>query len=124
MNIDDKHIQQTEKQFLHYFSILMKMVTILFLFGLIGGKPNFLMEFNFVLKIIIAAYLIYRFNDYRQEKVKFTELDRNLVYSSSIYIILLSFADILFAYIHQIHDFFTPYTQPIIQAIKNKIIVG
>jgi hypothetical protein len=89
----------------------MKLFTFLFLLGFINGNPKYLLEFNFVLKVIIASYLIYRFNDYRTDKVVFTDLDRKLVYSSSIYILLISFADILFTYVTEIHNFFSPYTQ-------------
>jgi hypothetical protein len=102
-----------EKLFLHYFGLIMKVFTFLFVLGFINGKPSLLMKFNFVLKIIIASYLIYKFNDYHKEKVEFTELDRKLVYSCSVYILLISFADIMFTYVTEIRHFFAPYTQSI-----------
>jgi len=113
MLLENKTITKYEKLFLHYFEWIMKLSTYLFVVGLVNGKPSLLMKFNFVLKVCISCYLIYRFNDYRKEKVEFTDLDRKLVYSCSVYILLISFADILFTYVVEIRHFFAPYTQSI-----------
>jgi len=123
MELESKSIEKYEKLFLHYFGWLMILVFTLFILGFIHGKPVFLMKLNFVIKIIIASYLIYRFNPYRKEKIYFTELDKRMVFSSSFYILIISFADILLYYITEIHDFFQPYTKPIADEFERVFIL-
>lgn len=72
---------------------------ILFMFGFINNKPELIIRINGGLKIILALYLIYRFNNFFPHKGLFTELDRKIVFSSAVYILLLSFADIIVKYI-------------------------
>ena len=120
--VDNKSIYDLEYKFLHLFGYLMKIVGVLFIFGIIQNKPVYLLEFNFVVKIIISLFLIYRFNKYRKEKIQFTDLDRRVAFSAGIYIMAISFADLLNGYIEEIRAVITPYTQPIIAKIKKSIL--
>ena len=43
-----------------------------------SGVTSFLIDFNTFFKVILALFLIYRFNDYRKNPIKFTELDRKI----------------------------------------------
>ena len=119
--VDNKSIYDLEYKFLHLFGYLMKIVGVLFIFGIIQNKPVYLLEFNFVVKIIISLFLIYRFNKYRKEKIQFTDLDRRVAFSAGIYIMAISFADLLNGYIEEIRAVITPYTKPIIAKIKKSI---
>jgi hypothetical protein len=104
--------QQTT-MILSAFSAISKLFFILFIFGFVNNTPEYLIRLNGALKIILALYLIYRFNGYYGDKSPFTELDRKIVYSSAVYILLLSFADIIIKYIDVIRSYIIQYTNPI-----------
>jgi hypothetical protein len=118
--IDNKKFYNFELKFLNYFSFVTKLTVILFLIGFFQNKPSILIQFNFVVKIILALFLIYRFNSYRKHKIEFTELDRKVCYSAGIYIILISFLDIVNYYTEYIrNNFILPFTKNITNYIKS-----
>jgi hypothetical protein len=108
-----------EERFLNFISIATKIMFFLFIVGILNDKIFFLLEINFIIKIIIASYLVYRFNSYNDDKLKFTEFDRKLVYSSGLYILFLSFTDILVLYTTKIRNIITYYTMPAIAPFKS-----
>ena len=123
--IDNKTFYNSASIFVKYFSLISKTVMVLFIIGFFSGKPESFLFANFIVKVLIALFLIYRFNSYRTYKIKFTELDRKLCYSAGLYILLISFVDITQTYVEQIRSFIIPYTSPIINSIKgdfNKIV--
>ena len=110
--VDNKNFYNFELKFLTYFSFITKFTVVLFLVGIFQNKPYILIQFNFVVKVILAFFLIYRFNSYRKHKIEFTELDRKVCYSAGIYIILISFLDIINYYTETIrNDFILPVIQ-------------
>jgi hypothetical protein len=118
--IDNKKFYNFELSFLNYFTFITKLTVILFLIGIFQNKPYILIQFNFVVKIILAIFLIYRFNNYRKHKIEFTELDRKVCYSAGIYIILISFLDIINYYTETIrNNFILPFTKNIINYITS-----
>ena len=95
----------TEK-FISIFGWILKIFLLLFMFGFIESKPEVLLMTNFVLKVGISLYLIYRYNRYfRSENLQFTSLDRKIVYSLAVYNLLISFSDILNAYAFELRSF-------------------
>ena len=108
--IDNKHIYRFETQFLHYFGWVTKLTVVLFFLGFFQEKPTLFLTFNFFVKLCLALFLIYRFNNYRKHEVIFTELDRKVCYSAGIYILFISFADYINYYIDEIRSFTLPYT--------------
>lgn len=123
--IDNKDFYNNASIFVKYFSLISKIVMVLFIIGFFSGKPESFLFANFIVKVLIALFLIYRFNSYRIYKIKFTELDRKLCYSAGLYILLISFVDITQIYVEQIRSFIIPYTSPIINSIRsdfNKIV--
>lgn len=118
--VDNKKIYNFELKFLTYFSYVTKFTVLLFLIGIFQNKPFILIQFNFVVKVILALFLIYRFNSYRKYKIEFTELDRKVCYSAGIYIILISFLDIINFYTEYIrNNFILPFTKQFMQHIPN-----
>ena len=113
--IDNKHIYNFEYNFLIIFSWLTKITIFLFIFGFIQNKPMWFLEYNFIVKLLLALFLIYRFNSYRKYKIEFTDLDRKVCYSAGKYILILSFIDYINFYTNQIRDYITKFTQPIIE---------
>ena len=102
--IDNPTLYALELGFVRYFGWMMKLVLVLFVFGLLQDRPDFLMKMLFGVKLILAAFLIYRFHPYRRHRITFTELDQKVVYSSAIYILLLSFSDVVVYYTDAIRD--------------------
>jgi len=117
--IDNKDFYNFEVKFLQYFSFITKLTVVLFIIGFFQSKPTLIIQFNFIVKIILALFLIYRFNSYRKHKIEFTELDRKVCYSAGIYIILISFFDLINHYTHYIRsNIILPITEPVIQWSK------
>ena len=120
--VDNKNFYNFELKFLTYFSFITKFTVVLFLIGVFQNKPYILIQFNFVVKVILALFLIYRFNSYRKHKIEFTELDRKICYSAGIYIILISFLDIINYYTEIIrNDFIIPVIQKIVTYFKTLV---
>jgi hypothetical protein len=120
--IDNKDFYNFEVKFLTFFSFITKLSVVLFIVGFFQSKPTYIVQFNFVVKVILALFLIYRFNNYRKNKIVFTELDRRVCYSAGIYIILISFFDLINYYIDAIrNNFVLPITIPIIQSFKKSL---
>ena len=115
--VDNKTIYNLEYNFITYFSYITKIVTFLFIVGFFNQKPSSFIEINFFIKVIIALFLMYRFNKYR-ENVVFTELDRKVAYSAGVYILIISFIDIIEHYVEQIRSKVTVYTLPFVDEIK------
>jgi hypothetical protein len=116
--IENKFIYNLELNFITLFSWISKIILFLYIVGFFQNKPSQFVETTFFFKVIIALFLIYRFNDYRKKQIHFTELDRKTVYSAGIYILLLSFVDIFDTYTQKIRSIIDPYTMPIIHKIK------
>jgi len=116
--IDNKDFYNFEVKFLQYFSFITKFTVVLFIIGFFQSKPMLIIQFNFIVKVILAAFLIYRFNNYRKHKIEFTELDRKVCYSAGIYIILISFFDLINHYTEYIRsNLILPITEPITESI-------
>jgi len=117
--IDNKEFYNFEVKFLDFISIITKVSFVLFIIGFFQSKNDYIIQFNFIVKIILALFLVYRFNNYRKHKIEFTELDRKVCYSSGIYIILISFFDLINNYIDTIrNDYVLPITNPLIERFK------
>ena len=116
--IDNKHVYNIELSIVKLFSYTSKIVLVLFLIGFLQEKPLYIIELNYILKIIIALFLVYRFNSYRRNAVVFTELDRKVTFSAGMYILVISFVDIITYYTHELRAKITPHTLPIIEYVK------
>jgi len=120
--IDNKNLYNFEVNFIKYFSFITKFTVILFIVGFFQSKPTYIIQINFIVKVILALFLIYRFNSYRKHKIEFTELDRKVCYSAGIYIIVISFVDLINHYTDYIRsNIVLPFTEPIIQRFKNSL---
>ena len=58
--IDNKDFYTFETNFLHYFGWITKITVVLFLVGFFQQKPTIFINFNFIVKICLALFLIYR----------------------------------------------------------------
>lgn len=115
--VDNKTIYNLELAFIKFFSVITKISIFLFMVGFFQEKPVSILKINYVIKIAIAFFLIYRFNPYRKSQIVFTKLDRKVAYSAGVYILTLSFIDILNQYVNMFRAQITSYTLPIIAQI-------
>jgi len=119
--IDNKNIYNFELYFLYFFSIITKLTVILFFVGFFQEKPTIIIEINSIVKFILGLYLIYRFNRYRKYKIKFTELDRKICYSTGLYIVLLSLGEYVLQMSYDIRSRVQIYTNPIVDYINKNL---
>ena len=105
--------------FIHYFDWITLFVIVLFILGVLGNKPASFLAVNCVVKVILAIYLIYRFNSYRKDIPKLTDLDRKICYSAGVYILMFSFLDVIQSYVERLRNMIDPYTVPIVKNIKS-----
>jgi hypothetical protein len=117
--VDNKTLYNYEIIFVDIFSFLTKLVLFLFIIGFFEKKPNLFEGINFIVKIIYSVFIIYRFNSFRTQPIKFTELDRKVTLSCGIYILLISFIDLFNSDIEKIRNVITPYTKPMINKITD-----
>jgi len=117
--VDNKHIYNFELFFIDSLKWVTITTVFLFILGFLNSKPLQFLEFNFVVKLFLGIFLIYRFNSFRKDKVKFTELDRKVCSSVGFYVITLSFIDIINSYTEKIKEIVSPYTIPIVSKVKN-----
>ena len=111
--VDNKTIYNLELAFIKFFNFITQITILLFMVGFFKDPPISILKINYVIKIAIAFFLIYRFNSYRTTVV-FTKLDQKVAYSAGIYILTISFIDILNPYLEMVRAQITPYTLPII----------
>jgi hypothetical protein len=116
--IDNKNIYNFELYFIKGFSVITKIVVVLFFIGFLTDKPKFILEINFVIKFILGLFLIYRFNKYRKNKVTFTELDRKICYSVGIYIVIISLGEYFLFFTGVIREQILKITSPFINPLK------
>ena len=96
--VDNRNVYNFQYNLLRVFSFILKIAFFLYVTGFLSIKPPFLAQINFGLKLLIAIFLIYRFNSHRTYKIRFTELDRKIGHSAGLYILIVSFAEILNQY--------------------------
>ena len=83
---------------LHALAIILNsaivILIILILTGYVKEPPTFFIEVNFVIKLIFALFLVYRFNIFSSNKLEITSLDKEICFSIGLYIIVLSIVSI------------------------------
>lgn len=80
-----KSLHQFQNKTFTFVMILSWVLYILFAFGLSSSAPIYLNDLQYYIKIYVSLFLILRFNPFR--RVKFTELDRKIVFASGIFLL-------------------------------------
>ncbi len=102
----------------HWFDSITLFMILIFIYGIVVSDSILFMQMNFTIKVLIALYLIYHFNDFRNTPVKFTILDKKICYSAGIYLFIFSFADVFDNYFKQINEKLTRLKDKILNNIK------
>jgi hypothetical protein len=79
---------------IRWIGYLYALMMVLFLIGFYKTTPYLFQTFTFVVKIIMALFLLYRFNPYWKEN-RLTQLDRTIILYAAYFILLSSFTDYL-----------------------------
>ena len=74
---------------------------ILFIYGIVYNEPQMFVQLSFIITIIIALYLMYRFNHFRRTR-KITLMDQKMCSFAGFYLIITSFGDIITFYLKDI----------------------
>jgi hypothetical protein len=102
----------------HWFdSITLGMLSV-FIYGIITNDAILFMQLNFIIKVLISLYLIYHFNHFRINPIKFTTLDKRICYSAGVYLFIFSFADVFDNYFSQINKILIKLKDDILIKIK------
>ncbi len=101
----------------HWFDIITLIMICIFIFGFVFNMPSIFIQINFLIKVLIAIYLMYKFNGFR-EKVIFTTLDKKICFSAGFYIFIFSFADVINSYFIFLR---TILFDTSLETVKNKI---
>jgi len=97
-NINIHKFQSEAFSFILYLTWFLYFVIA---FGLSANAPQYLNDLQYYVKIYVSFFLILRFNPFR--RVKFTELDGRIAFSSGIFLLATTAVDkILMNYLHSI----------------------
>ena len=87
----------------HWFDIITVLMMFIFIYGFVFNTPFIFIQINFIIKVLIAFYLMYKFNDFR-ERITFTTLDKKICFSAGFYIFVFSFADLINSYFIKLRE--------------------
>jgi hypothetical protein len=66
---------------------------VLFVIGFFQTTPPVFVTFTFVLKVVMALFLVYRFNPMFNHHKTFSKLDQEIIMFSAFFILVSSFTD-------------------------------
>ena len=116
---DNPFFYENAMRFIDYFGWITNLIILLFIVGVFANKPATFLFINFIVKIFLALFLIYRFNDFRKDKIRFTDLDRKICFSAGMYILVFSFLDVIQSYVERLRHMIDPYTVPVVDKITS-----
>lgn len=123
--VDNKLLYNVQLHFLTYFSYIIKISLVLYIIGASSAKSIYLIKINFFVKVFLGLFLVYRFSSRREHTIKFTDLDRKIAYSAGLYIIVISFSDLLLTITEKTRYYVTNFLQPFRDMIftNNNLII-
>lgn len=104
--IEQKFFNNVGLHSVFIINIITLAVFFLFFFDVIDKKKHDVyLHFALLSKALFAVFLLYRFYPYDSAKITFTELDRQICFSSGIFILMITVTDYVAAYIDMIKRF-------------------
>lgn len=94
------------REILDIFTYSSVLFITLFIIGFIKSPPNVFLTFTFLMKILVAVLLLYKFG-YKKTK-EFTELDRRIIVLISVFMLVTSFTDFINQFIDEIKKIIDP----------------
>ena len=86
--------------FVKMVGFLYPIFVLLFVVGFIQSPPQEFITFTFLFKVMVALFLLYRFNPYFNTRVHFTKLDQTIVMASAFFILIDSLNDYIDPFIN------------------------
>jgi hypothetical protein len=98
------HIHRFQEVIFKYVFYLNYMLYFVIAFGLSAKAPHYLSTLDYLIKLYVSIFLIYRFNPFR--KVVFTDLDRKIAFSAGVFVFATTAINkILISSLEEIKDF-------------------
>ena len=94
----------------HWFDLITLCMMLLFIYGSFKNQPTLFVQINFLIKVAIGCYLIYKFNDFRRVD-KISLFDQKLCAFAGVYILLISFADVITVYLNDIRNYIIKFSR-------------
>ena len=107
--VDTPWLYQAQITFVDWLGYIAYTVITLYVIGILFDNTHLealyttYMSVNFFVKMLLGSYLVYRFHTFRQ-KVVVTELDRKVIYSASLYIVIISLLDLYQPQVNKLLD--------------------
>ena len=128
--VENKTLYNIEYNFISIFGKITKalfVVVFLGLFQTTGSNGANQLEsiffyVAFYVKAFIGLFLMYRFNSWREKKIRFTDLDRKACFSAGFFIILLSFYEFFNRYLIELRNIVQPIVKPILQPLVEQLL--
>lgn len=98
-------LHRVETLIVDWIGYITFFIFALLFLGILRKEPTYFIEFIFLFKVGISIFLMYRFNDFRKE-IRFTDLDRKVVFLAGVNLFLLSFADLIKEYMDTLEAIF------------------
>lgn len=105
--VDNKLLYNVQYNSLRVVSLIVYLSAFLYLTGFINSMK--FIKLNYFVKILIAIFLIYRFNGNRKSRISITDLDRKICFSAGIYILAISFQEYILTFSNNIRSFSEKY---------------
>jgi hypothetical protein len=94
------------KEILDIFTYSSVLFITMFIIGFIKTPPKVFLTFTFLMKILVAVFLLYKFG---YKKINnFTELDRRIIILISLFMLVMSFTDFINQFILEIKKIIDP----------------
>jgi hypothetical protein len=98
------HIHRFQEVAFKYAFYMNYLLYFIIAFGLSTTAPQYLSTLDYIIKLYVSLFLIYRFNPFR--KVVFTDLDRKIAFSAGIFVFATTTINkILISSLEEIKDF-------------------
>jgi hypothetical protein len=94
------------KQLLDAFTYSSLLIIILFIVGYISAPPIIFLKITFIIKVLLAFVLLYKYG-YKKENIN-TELDRRIIVMISIFMLIMSFTDIMNSVVNDVKKILNP----------------
>jgi hypothetical protein len=74
---------------------------VLFIVGFFQTTPRVFITFTFAVKVLMALFLLYRFNPFSNKRMTYTVLDQEIILASALFILISSFTDYINHFIEE-----------------------
>jgi len=115
--ISNKFVYNLQYIFVRWFRFITAIVITLYIVGFLAKYPFGFNEVKFIFEFLIALFLLYRFNNFRN-KIVLTELDKEVAFTAGEYLLIVALVDLFAGYEDKLRPKLLKYTQPVVDYFK------